>query len=299
MGEVLVIGLVEGTLFGLLAVGITLVYRGTGAINFALGEIGTLALYATWWLSVDHGLPWVIGAAGALAVGALAGVVFERAVVRPMADGGPLPIAVATVGLLSFLLALEFQAFGESPREVAVPIHGFGVRIAGVVVSPTQLLSIAVVAAVAIGLGQFLRRTDFGLGVLAAAQDPDASRLMGVPVSRVNAFVWGASGAVAALAALFVAPTVGVLTPGFASTHLFVVALIAAVVGGLSSLSGAFVGGLALGLLKAGVLHVFAQSALPGKEYVVYLAIALAILLVRPDGLVALWGARPRVRSAS
>lgn len=285
MGEVLVIGLVEGTLFAILAVGITLAYRGTGTVNFGLGEIGTLGLYAAWWLSVDRGLPWLVGAIGAVGVGVAVGVLFERLVVRPMRVASPLSVSVATVGLLSFLLALEFQAFGESPRAVAVPLHGFGVRVAGVVVTPTQLLSIGVVAAVALGLAVFLRHTDFGLGVLAAAHDPEAARLMGVPVVRVKTFVWGASGAVAALAALFVAPTIGVLSPGIASTHLYVVALAAAVVGGLSSLPGAFVGGLLVGVGKAAVLRMFAGSTLPGKEYVVYLAIVLVVLLVRPDGI--------------
>ncbi|MGQ0434692.1 MAG: branched-chain amino acid ABC transporter permease [Microthrixaceae bacterium] len=295
MVQVLVIGLVEGTLFGLLAVGITLIHRGTGSINFALGEVGTFGLYVAWWLSVDQGLPWIIGAIGAVVGSVGLSLGFERFVVRPMKVRNPLAISVATVGLLTALLSFEFQQFGESPREVPVPIHGLGIRIAGVNVSPTQLLSVAVVAAIALGLAQFLRRTDFGLGVLAAAQDPDATRLVGVPLRRVTAFVWGAAGAVAALAALFVAPTVGVLTPGFASTHLFVVALIAAVVGGLSSLPGAFVGGLALGILKSGVLRVFSQSTLPGKEYLVYLAIAIAVLLFRPNGILG----TPRLRSAS
>lgn len=176
-----------------------------------------------------------------------------------------------------------------------MPIHGLGVRVAGVNVSPTQLLSVVVVAAIALGLNQFLRRTDFGLGVLAAAQDADATRLVGVPLRRVTAFVWAAGGAVAAIAALFVAPTVGVLTPGFASTHLFVVALIAVVVGGLSSLPGAFIGGLALGVLKSGVLRVFADSTLPGKEYLVYLAICVVVLLFRPNGILG----NARLRSAS
>jgi branched-chain amino acid transport system permease protein len=97
--------------------------------------------------------------------------------------------------------------------------------------------------------------------------------------------VWAAGGALAGLAALFVAPTVSVLTPGFASTHIFAVALVAAVVGGLSSLQGAFVGGLAVGLLKTEVLHVWVNSSWPGREYLVYMVIVVVMLLVRPNGL--------------
>jgi branched-chain amino acid transport system permease protein len=287
MGQVLVIGLVEGTIFGLFAVAITLVYRGTGAINFALGEIGTVGAYTAWWLSVDHDLPWAVGALGAVATGALLSLAFEWLILRPMKVRNPLAVVVATIGLLSFLLALEFQLFGESPRDPAVAIRGAGVRVFDVTVTPTNLLAVVVVAAVALGLGQFLRRTDFGLGVLAAAQDPDATRLVGVPLRRVTMFVWAAGGGAAALAALLVAPSVGTLTPGFASTHIFTVALVAAVVGGLSSLQGAFLGGLAVGILKSAVLRVFADSTLPGKEILVYLLIIVVVLLVRPSGIFA------------
>jgi branched-chain amino acid transport system permease protein len=288
VGQVLVIGLVEGTLFGLLALGISLVYRGARTLNFALGEIGTLGLYAFWWLSVDHNLAWPAGALGAIAVAVAVAAAFERLVARSAAGQGPAAPAVASIGLLTALLAFELQVFGESPRAVRPPIAGLGVQVAGVFVSPTQLVGVGVAAVVAAGLGLFLRATDFGLGVLATAEDPDAARLMGIPASRVATFVWGAGGALAALAALLVAPSVGVLTPGFASAHLFTVALAAAVVGGLGSLPGAFVGGLVVGVAKAALLRVFASSTLPGKEYLVYLGIVLALLAVRPQGLVGL-----------
>lgn len=285
MGQVLVIGLVEGTIFGLFALAISLVYRGARTLNFALGEIGTLGLYVSWWLTVDHGLAWGIGAGGAVIASGLVGAAFERVVVRRAAAQGPATVAVATVGLLTLLLSLELQVFGQSPRPVRPPVEGLGIQLAGVVVSPNQLIGMGVAAAVAAGLALYLRRTDFGLGVLAAAHDPDGVRLVGVPVARVGTFVWAVAGALAALAALFVAPTVGVLTPGFASTHLFTVALAAAVVGGLGSLPGAFVGGLAVGVAKAGILRILASSTLPGKEYLVYLGLVLALLVARPRGL--------------
>lgn len=285
MGQVLVIGLIHGAIYGLFAVGITLVYRGTRAINFAQGEIGTLSLYAAWWLSTEHGLPWVVGAAGALVLAAAVGLAFERLVIRPMVSANPISVAVASVGLLSFLLVLELQVFGESPREVAGPIQGLGRSVAGVQVSPTQALSLVVVAAVALGLSQFLRRTDFGLGVLAAAQDPDAVRLVGVPLRRISAFVWGAGAATAALASLFIEPSIGVFAPGFAS-RLYLIGLVAAVVGGLSSLPGAFVGGITIGVLEAAG-NRYIDVSLPGVNFIIFLAIVLAVLLWRPAGILS------------
>jgi branched-chain amino acid transport system permease protein len=288
MGRVLVIGVLDGTIFGLFALAITLVYRGTGAVNFALGEVGTLSLFTAWWLTSDLGLPWIVGAAGSLATGALICVVFERLVIRPMHERSPLSVVVATIGLLTFLLFVELQLFGESPREIAPPLRGDGFDVAGVIVSPTQVLSVVLAAIVAVGLGWFLRKTDFGLGVLAAAQDPDAVRLVGVPLRRVTAFVWAVGGALAALAALLVAPSIGVIAPGFSSKYILVGALVAAVVGGLSSLWGAFAGGLAVGVLKAAILEIYADSTFPGLPYWAYLVVLLAVLLVTPNGLSAL-----------
>jgi hypothetical protein len=166
----------------------------------------------------------------------LLGCLFEYLVVRRMQASDPVAIAVATVGLGLFLLACEFQIFGESPKELAGPVEG-GVTIAGVIVTPTQIFGLVLALVLGFGLQAALRRTDFGLGILAAAQDPAAVRLVGVPLSRISLTIWGAGAALAALASLLVEPTVGVFGPGYAS-ELYVVGLAAAVVGGLNSLPG-------------------------------------------------------------
>ena len=284
MGEVLVLGLISGGIYGLLAVGIVLVYRGSGALNFAQGEIGTLGLYIAAYLVTDNDMPWMVGAVAALAVAAVVGAGFERLVVRRMVDASRLSVAVATVGLLSFLIAVEFKVFTGSPRTLRGPIDGIGIQIFGVFVSPTQLLSLLVTAAVGVGLAALLKRTDFGLGVLGAAQDPAAVRLVGVPLNRVSAFVWGAGAAISALAALLIEPTVGVFAPGFA-TDLFLRGLAAAIIGGLLSLPGAFVGGIVLGLLEALGGDLLADTGLPGAKTLTVFVVLLVVLLARPQGL--------------
>lgn len=284
MGEVLVLGLISGGIYGLLAVGIVLVYRGSGALNFAQGEIGTLGLYIAAILVEDNDMPWLLGAGAALAVAAVVGVGFERLVVRRMVEASRLSVAVATVGLLSFLIAVEFKVFTGSPRTLRGPIEGVGVQIFGVFVSPTQLLALVVTAAVGLALAALLKRTDFGLGVLAAAQDPAAVRLVGVPLNRVSAFVWGAGAAISALAALLIEPTVGVFAPGFA-TDLFLRGLAAAIIGGLLSLPGAFVGGIALGLVEALGGDLLGDTGLPGVKTLTVFVVLLVVLLARPQGL--------------
>jgi branched-chain amino acid transport system permease protein len=279
MGQVLVLGLISGGIYALFALGVVLVHRGTGVLTFANGEVGTAGLFLAAVLVSDMGLPWFVGALAAVAFGVLLGCLFELLVVRRMRASDSMSIAVATVGLALFLLAIEFQIFGESPKALAGPVEG-GVTIAGVIVTPTQIIGLALALALGFGLQAALRRTDFGLGILAAAQDPAAVRLVGVPLSRVSLTIWGAGAALAVVAALLVEPTVGVFTPGYAS-ELYVVGLAAAVVGGLNSLPGAVVGGVTLGVAEAAASRYLGDLGLPGLRYVVVLVVLLAVLLGR------------------
>lgn len=279
-----VLGLIEGGIYGLLAVGIVLVYRGSRVLNFAQGEIGTIGLFVAWYLTTDRGYPWMVGAIGAVSVATAIGLGFERLVVRKMADSSRISVAVATVGLLLFLLAAGTRLFGESPRAVAGPVSGAGATLAGVIVSPTQMLALVITIVVGAALATVLRRTDFGLGVLAAADDPTAVRLVGASLARISAFTWGIGAAISALALLLIAPGIGFFTAGF-SSQFFIFALAAALVGGLSSLPGAFVGGLVVGLLKVFVTSASIASSLPGIPILSVFALILVVLLVRPGGL--------------
>ena len=279
MGQVLVLGLISGGIYALFALGVVLVFRGTGVLSFAQGEIGTASLFLAAFLVTDIGLPWFVGAAAALAFAVGIGVLFEFLVVRRMVGGDPVSVAVATVGLGLFLLSGEFYLFGESPKQLAAPFAG-GFTLAGVRVTPTQVLALVLALGLGFGLQAALRRTDFGLGILAAAQDPTAVRLVGVPLSRITLTVWGAGAALACIASLLVVPTVGVFAPGYAS-ELYVVGLAAAVVGGLTSLPGAFVGGLTLGLTEAAATRYLGDLGIPGLRYVVVLTVLLVALLGR------------------
>lgn len=284
IGQTLIFGLISGGIYGLLALGIVLVYRGSRVLNFAQGEIGTLSLYVAYYVSTQHGAPWLVGALAAIAAAGLIGVAFEMLVVRRMSDAPRLSVVVATVGLLLLLIALEFNLFGQSPRTVAAPIAGAGLKVGNVYITPTQMLALVVTIALAGGLALLLRLTDFGLGVLAAAQDPTAVRLVGIRLSRVSAFTWGAGAAVSAIAALLIEPTIGNFSPGFVS-ELFLFGLAAALVGGLSSLPGAFVGGLVVGELEALVKWKTQTLSVSGLPIVAVFALILVVLLARPQGV--------------
>lgn len=284
MAQAIISGLANGGIYALLAVGIVLVYKGSRVLNFAQGELGTLGLFITWGLTEVVGWPWFAGAAVAVAAVVLVSLIFERLVVRGMANAPRVSVAVATIGLLLFLIAFEFKVWGPSPQILPPPIEGLGIQIANFYVSPTQLLALAVAAVMGAALAAFLTKTDFGLGVLAASQDATATRLVGVRINRVSAFTWGIAGAISVVAAVLIEPTIGIFAPGF-MTGLFVRALAAALLGGLTSLPGAFAGGLAVGVIEAVVGKQFVQSTFPGIQSVAVLIVIVVILLVRPQGM--------------
>lgn len=280
----LTFGIVNGAIYGLLAVGIVLIYRGTKVISFAQGEIGTFSLYLAWLVTTERGLPWWLGAFVAIAGATLIGVGFEFLVVRRMVDGSRLAVSVATIGLASLLAAVELKVWGVTPRSVRAPVGGIGWKVGDVYVTPTQVISLLVLLALGAGLTYLLRETDFGLGVLAASDDPTAVRLVGVSLSKVSMFTWGAGAALASIAALLLEPTITVFAPDYAG-RLFIAGLVAALVGGLSSLPGAFAGGIAVGVIEAWVRQETLTSSVHGLTTVAMFAVILLVLLVRPRGL--------------
>ncbi|MGH2813194.1 MAG: ABC transporter permease subunit, partial [Actinomycetota bacterium] len=195
-----------------------------------------------------------------------------------------LAVAVATVGLSLFLLAAEVVFFRQAAAFLRPPIPGRGIAAFGIGLSPTAMLALGTLAVVGIGLAAFLRYTDFGLGVLAASQDSDATRLVGVSVTRVSMFTWVSAGALGALAALLIEPIVGVFGPGL-MTEFFVRGLAAALVGGLTSLPGAFAGGIVVGVVEAVAIRTVPATAFPSISFVVLLLVIILVLLFMPRGL--------------
>ncbi|MHB8511142.1 MAG: branched-chain amino acid ABC transporter permease [Actinomycetota bacterium] len=286
MGQTLVFGFIQGGIYALIAAGIVLVYKGSRVLNFAQAEIGTLGLYVASSFVFGHKAPYALGALVVIAFSMGLSVSFEAVAVRRMTQAPRVTVAVATIGLLSAALGAESRIFGPSPRSIPPPIQGLGVKVAGVIVSPSQILSVFVVAFIAIALTAFLRYTDFGLGVLASAQDLDAARLMGVSAKKVSIFVWGTAGALSGIAALLIIPTVGFLSPG-ALAGLFLGGLTSALVGGLESLPGAFAGGFLVGIVEAIVkqMQISFKWALPGVSTLGLFAVIAIMLLLRPRGL--------------
>lgn len=292
--QLFVFAAVDGTFYALFAVGIAVLFRGTRAINFAVAEIGAFSLYAYWWLSTNKDMPMLFGLAGAIAVGIAITVAFDQLIIRRVPPADRVTVTVASVGLLSLLLAVESRYFGAESRRIAAPIEGSGVTIVGVTVNPSTILAMVLLFASAYGLTTLLRRTDFGLGVLAVAQDRDASRLMGVPARKVSLFLWGVGAVLAVVAGFLVAPSIGNLRVGIFG-GIYTKALIGAVVGGLDRIWGAVAGAYAVAFVEKVVIRYFDIQSVPGDEWLALFAVVLLVLVLKPTGLVA----AARTRGAS
>jgi len=282
MTDVVVTGIAAGAVYGLFALGLVLVYKATKILNFAQAEIGSFATFVAWGLITSWKFPWLLGALGGLLVAGALGLAFERAVVRPLIDAPRLTLVVATIGMGLLLAGLEFKIWGASPRIMPSPFHGDGLTLGNVTLPPARLLALGLTAVAAGASAWFFRRTTFGLAILAAAQDVVGVRLTGIRLRHLSAFTWLTSSVVGAAAGIVIALSLGAFAPTFLN-GIMLLGFAAAVLGGMTSLPGALVGGIVVGITQAVVSHYWISVA--GLVETVMFGAIVAVLLLRPRGL--------------
>ena len=296
--EVLVFGLQRGAIFGLVGIGLALVYKATRILNFAQGELGTVPAFAA--LLVMTGFA-VAGDAKAsrgllipatlvaVVVGGALGVALYVAVIRQLGKVSPVTSLVATAGVALLLTTVEINVFEARARRFPRPVNG-GFRLTGtdVIVDWHTLVILAVLAGVAVGLAAFFRSAP-GVALLATAEDPFAAELQGVPVERMRALAWGAAGILAGLAGVLGAGVFESLTPGLVTGTFMIPAFTGVVLGGITSMQGAVAGGFALGIVSQAAIEIVTTFELdvPGPPQLAVFVVLLAVLLVRPQGLLS------------
>jgi branched-chain amino acid transport system permease protein len=278
-------GLFQGAVYGLLAVGLVLVYKGTRVFNFAQGEFGTVAAFVSWALLVHVSLPYPLAFVAGLLAAVAMGLLVERAVARPLSEAPRIILLVATVGVALLTIALTVLVAQPQARVMPPAVRGDSVIMFGAAVMPQQFLLAVVLLVVAAALAWFFSRTDLGLAVLASSQDTFAARVVGVDTVMISRVIWGLAALLGGLAGALSAP-VGIFAPGFMTTTALLPAFAAAVLGGMTSLPGAFIGGVLIGIAQnLGVYVLGQQLAVPGAAELTVFAMLLAVLLVRPRGL--------------
>lgn len=281
----LVLGLFQGAVYGMLAVGLVLVYKGTRVFNFAQGEFGTVAAFVAWGLLVHAALPYPLAFLGGLLAAVMMGLLVERTVARPLSEAPRIILLVATVGVALLAIALTVLVAQPQARVMPPAVPGESVILFGAGIMPQQFLLAVVLLVVAAALAWFFSRTDLGLAVLATSQDTFAARVIGVNTVMISRVIWGLAALLGGLAGLLQAP-VGIFAPGFMTATTLLPAFAAAVLGGMTSLPGAFIGGVLIGVAQnLGVYLLGQQLAVPGAAELTVFALLLLVLLVRPRGL--------------
>jgi branched-chain amino acid transport system permease protein len=295
MRQALIIGIVAGSGYGLIALGLVLVYKSSGIFNFAQGEFGTIAVFALWGAhsaGVPYGVAMLLGLVAALA----SGLATERFVVRPLFGAPRVTLLVATAGVSLFAIGAELW-LGEGRLRFLPPALDRLDRVSvfGFAVSDQRLLIIATLAALAVAGALFFARTNLGLAILGLSQNPLATELMGISAERLSRFTWAAAAILGGLGGILSAPLAGGFGAGFVTLSALIPAFTAAVLGGMTSLPGAFVGGVVVGVAESiAVRYPVFSDHVPGAPSVMVFALLVAVLALRPRGLL---GARAAAAS--
>jgi branched-chain amino acid transport system permease protein len=301
----LISGLADGAAYGLLGLGLVLLYKSNRIFNFAQGEFATVGAIVTYVFFTGTGvLPkmpgpdWLrfllaalLGLVGSTGIA----LITERLVIRPMFNRAKVVLVVGTVGVALLLIGVE--GLIPYPKSQSLPtvsdvlhVQPFVTRIDGIPLLYQDITKLAMLVALAVAAFVFFRYTPTGTAILAVSQDATAARVVGISVERISLISWGIAGLLGGIAGILLAvPPQGTITPGAFTGTTLTVAFSAAVLGGMTSLPGAFVGGISLGLVEA-----FAQSdssfvpglrsVNSGQELAVFIVL-LVVLLVRPQGL--------------
>ncbi|MFN8019645.1 MAG: branched-chain amino acid ABC transporter permease [Acidimicrobiales bacterium] len=288
-------GIGAGVIYASVALALVLIYRTTGLLNFAQGEMALFSTFVTWWLT-DHGWPIWPALFGSMAFSFVAGALIERVIIRPVEGSkNPLNVVIVTLGLflaLNALCQLIFIKPGQEALRMPMlfprgkitlpgPLHEGDWAHFGI---PKVIVGQCVVLALmCLFLWVLLQKTKVGLSLRAVASNPESSRLVGISPGRMLMLGWGLAAMIGAVAGTMAASRG---TGGFDSSlmqQILVYSFAAAALGGFDSPLGAVVGGLVVGVANS--LTIQYVGFLEGIELVVPLGIIFVVLLVRPNGL--------------
>ncbi|WP_435743322.1 branched-chain amino acid ABC transporter permease [Nocardioides sp. SYSU DS0663] len=287
LGIALVTGVLQGSVYALVALGIVLVYRASGVFNFAQAEFGTTGLFAayaalTMW---DWGYPAAI--AFGLAVAVAMGLLTERLVVHPLRNASRVTVLVGTAGIALAAIGVQFWQFNETlimtmPR---ISEGFFLVPPFGAPVTVQQLITLGVLVVASIGLALFFRSPS-GLAIQAAQQEATAAELVGINVRRVSMLIWALAALLGGLAGILSGPnttfTAGFLS--FGAGRALLPGFMAAVLAGMRSMPGAVAGGLTVGVIEQlGTLSALVE--VPGARAMLLFLVLLVVLLIKPGGI--------------
>jgi branched-chain amino acid transport system permease protein len=278
--QLLISGIAQGCIYGLIALGFVLIYKATETVSFAQGELMMLGAFGGLAGMTMLGFPFWLAVLSSIIAMAVFGVLLERLVIRPILGQPAFSIVMLTIGIgyVARGLITMIPGIGTETHTLPVPYKDQIWKVGALVLNVEQMAVIFVTAVLCGLLFALFRYSKLGIAMQASSQNQLAAYYMGIPVKRLNGIAWGLAAAVAAVAGLLLAPITFVhANMGFIGLKAFP----AAVVGGFGSLPGAIVGGLIIGVIES-----FSGFYLPDgfKDTAAYVMV-LIMLMVKPNGL--------------
>lgn len=272
-----------GSLYALMAIGLAMVFGILRLINFAHGDLMMVASYTALFLLIG-GSPFLGAAIAAVVIAAIAGLAMERVAYRPIRGAPDVAMLLTSFAVTIILENAAVLTVGARSRAFpAPPFLSTVFTLGNLTVSSVNVVAIITTAILLVLLTLFVRRTDTGISMRAAAEDLVAAQLMGININRVIAYAFAIGSGLAGVAGLLWAAKVGKVDP-FMGFSPVLKAFIAAVIGGFGTIPGAVVGGYVLGFLE-----IFLQATLPGQSSAYrdafVFGILILVLLIRPNGI--------------
>ena len=278
--QLLIGGIANGCIYGLVALGFVLIYKASEAVNFAQGDMLMLGAFLgiTFINANGADLPFVIGlVAAAIVLGGFS-YLLDRFVLRAIFGQPQFAMVILTIALGFILRFFAGTFFGYDPVSLETPFAGDVWRFWGLSIGVVDVIIILATCALTFSLWLFFGKTRLGMAMQASSQNQMAAYYMGIPVKRVQGLIWGLSGATAAVAGILFASK-GAIDPN--AGLLGIKAFAAAVIGGFGSLPGALAGGLIVGVIEPFAARYLAA----GYSQIAPYALLLAVLIFRPHGL--------------
>jgi branched-chain amino acid transport system permease protein len=282
MGEfvqLVVSGTATGAIYALAALGFTLLWQAAGVINFAQGEFVMLPAFAMLFCIAAGAPLWLAFLLACVLSAIVLGLGFKKAVVDPLVRHGVIPLVIATLGLSIAVKSIVRAGYSAEAHPFPSPFPGGQLSLAGVTVSYADIGTLALAAAIVIGLQAFLNRTVTGRAMQAVAQNTEAARVLGIDVRRMVLYVFLINAVLATVAALLITPTY--LAKFDMGDSIGQKAFFAAIIGGFNQTRGALLGGVLIGVLE----NLVGFYVSPAYKEGVALVLFMLVILFRPEGL--------------
>ncbi|WNF35800.1 branched-chain amino acid ABC transporter permease [Bacillaceae bacterium IKA-2] len=280
--QMLITGIVVGSIYALVALGFVLIYKASDALNLANGEFVLIGSYICLTLVTVYQIPFIIAFLLTLVINAAVGMTVERVVLRPLINAPVISVIMATIGLASLLGGLVHMVFGHQTKSYPPIFPATPIQLGGIIISPVYLWSFIIVMILLLAFSIFFKYSKMGLAMRAVADDQMAALSMGISVKSVYAITWGIAALVAAVGGVLLGNINGV-DASMAMIGLTVLPVV--ILGGLDSIPGAIVGGFIIGILQnlsAGYLQPILGGGI--KEVMPFIIVIL-ILMIKPYGL--------------